>query len=80
MHVEARDKKAEFSGTHRVVLPSGYMDSIDFAVNLYREQLSAVATNLEVQSLKLSTTQKIFRYSLIGLIVWLAPASWMICI
>ena len=74
------DKQAEFSGTHRIVLPSGYMDSIEFAVDLYKEQIADVAANLEVDSLRVSATHRFIRNSLLGLAVWLLPASWMTCL
>ena len=73
------DKQSEFTGTHRIVLPSGYMDSIEFAVDLYKDQLAEVAANLEVDSLRVSATRRFFRYSVLGLAVWLLPASWMTC-
>ena len=74
------DKQPEFTGTHRVVLPKGYMDTIEFAVDLYKDQISDVAANLEVEALEVSVAHRIFRNSMLGLAVWLLPASWTTCI
>jgi hypothetical protein len=71
---------SEYTGTHQVILPSGYLDTIDAAIDLYEDEIMAVAANLKVEGLELSIFQRLVRSMLSGLAIWLAPAGWMICI
>ena len=74
------DSNSDFTGTHRILLPSGYMDSIEFAVDLHRDQIARVAANLDIKSLELTFAQKLIRYGLAILTVWLVPVAWITCI
>ena len=43
----AMDAKPAYTGTHKVVLPAGYLNSIEAAVELHAEQIASVAANLD---------------------------------
>lgn len=71
----------DYSGTHLVLLPSDFMDSIDVAVELNEDAIEAVAANLdEVDGITLKPTQRLLRSGLAGLAIWLVPTIWMICL
>ena len=74
------ESNSEFTGTHRIILPEGYMDSIEFAVELYQDQIADVAANLDVDNLEVSRTNKVLGFSVAAVAIWLLPASWMTCL
>ena len=76
----AMDAKPAYTGTHKVVLPAGYLNSIEAAVELHAEQIASVAANLDCPGLQLSGSQCAFRRGILSLAIWLAPAGWMVCL
>jgi len=71
---------ADFTGTHKVVLPQDFLNSIDAAVDLYEDDIAAVAANLNVSGFKLAFGRRVTRWVTAGFVVWLLPATWSICI
>lgn len=70
----------DYTGTHKVVLPVDYMNSIDAVCELYEDQIAAVGTNLDIPGLRLTLTQRLLRITAGALIVWLIPAIWLTCL
>ncbi len=70
-------EELEFSGNDRIVIPSGYLASIDAAVEMHSEQIDAVAVNLEVASLESSRSRRLLWRGILAVALWLAPAIWM---
>ena len=73
------DRNSEYTGTHKVVLPSGYMNSVEAVFELYDEQLAAVGNDLNCPGLNLTTAQKIIRSGMATLGIWLIQAIWITC-
>jgi len=71
--------KPDYTGTHKVVLPVDYMNSIDAVCELYEDRIAAVGTNLDIPGLRLTVTQRLVRITVVALIVWLIPAIWLTC-
>jgi hypothetical protein len=71
---------ADYTGTHKVVLPADFLNSIDVAVDLYEDDIAAVAANLNVSGFKATVGRGVIRVASAGLIVWLLPVSWSTCI
>jgi len=69
----------EYTGINKVVLPSGYLDSIEAACDFYQDEIAAVAANLDYPGLRLTRIQKALRQILAGLAVWLLPVCWLTC-
>ena len=75
------ESNTEYTGSHVVLLPANYLDSIDAAVELNEEAIDAVAANLDdVQGVTLRPAQRLMRSGLAALAIWLAPAGWMTCL
>lgn len=73
------DATREFTGTHKVVLPADFMNSIEAVCELHEEHISAVGTNLDIPGLQLSSTQRALRLALAGLAIFLIPTIWLTC-
>ncbi len=73
------DGKSDYTGTHKVILPADYMNSIEAVCELHSDQLSAVAMNLDCPGLRLSVAQKLLRLTFAGLCIWLIPGIWLTC-
>jgi hypothetical protein len=71
---------AEYTGTHKVVLPPDFLNSIDVAVELYEDDIAAVAANLNVSGLKTTVSRAVTRVVSAGFIIWLLPVGWSTCI
>jgi hypothetical protein len=71
---------ADYTGTHKVVLPADFLNSIDVAVDLYEDDIAAVAANLNVSGFNATVGRGVIRVASAGLIIWLLPVSWSICI
>jgi hypothetical protein len=71
---------AEYTGTHKVVLPHDFLNSIDVAVELYEDDIAAVAANLNVSGLKTTLGRAVTRVVSAGLIIWLLPVGCSTCI
>ncbi|MFW2403691.1 MAG: hypothetical protein ACN4GT_02915 [Gammaproteobacteria bacterium] len=63
----------EYTGTHKVVLPLDYMNSVEAACDLHEEHIVDVGTNLDIPGLSLSWAQRLRRFTLACLFVWLIP-------
>lgn len=74
------DPETEYKGDDCIVLPTDYMNSVEAAVDLYAEDLAEIAGNLEVQGLKRSLAQAVFRGGFATGILWLVPAVWANCL
>ena len=72
--------ETEYDGDRVVILPKGYLNSVDAAVDLYADDIAAVAANLEVASLRQSGSRRILRSSMLGALLWMLPGAWSICI
>ena len=71
---------ADYTGTHKVVLPPDFLNSIDAAVDLYEDDIAAVAANLNVSGLKSAVGRSVIRFVSTSLGIWLLPAGWATCI
>ena len=69
----------EYRGDKFVLLPKDFLNSVEAAVELHAEQISAVATNLHVRDINLGPGRKFVRRSVWAAVLWLVPALWMIC-
>ena len=72
-------RQDNFTGTHKIVLPANFLQSADAAAELFEEQLDAVSGNLVVQQFEQGPGRRFILYTALGLVVWLAPTTWMIC-
>jgi hypothetical protein len=70
----------DFTGTHKVVLPRDFLNSIDAAVDLYEDDIAAVAANLNVSGFRSHVGRGVFRIAFMGLIIWLLSVAWSTCI
>lgn len=71
---------SQFTGTHKVILPADYLNSIDAAVDIYADEIGAVAANLNVSGMRLTAWQYTKRFAVVILAAWLLPVVWTICI
>jgi hypothetical protein len=71
---------ADYTGTHKVVLPPDFLNSIDAAVDLYEDDIAAVAANLNVSGLKSVAARGVIRLIWTGLLIWLLSVGWSTCI
>lgn len=67
------EANAEYTGTHKVVLPSDFMNSIEAVCDLHEERINEVGTSLDIPGLRLTWSQRLFRLTLVGLMIWLIP-------
>jgi hypothetical protein len=72
--------KPSYTGTHKVVLPAGYLDSIEAAVEVHAERIASVAANLDFPGLPLCTSQRVLRFGIRSVAIWMMPAGWMTCL
>ena len=73
------DDQKEFTGTHAVVLPKDYLQSLEAATELYEDQLASQPGDLTVESLRPDRPWHLFGSLILGLLAWLAPVYWMTC-
>ena len=69
--------KTDFDGGRCVVLPKNYLQSAQAVSEIYEDQLTKVATNLEIDSL--SKKRGFFRGCLLAALLWALPSFWTIC-
>lgn len=69
----------DYTGTHAVVLPKDYLQSLEAASELYEEELSSAVSDLEVDSLAPDRRWHMRFGVTLGALVWLAPACWITC-
>jgi hypothetical protein len=72
--------KTAYTGTHKVVLPVDYLNSIESAIELHAERIASVAVNLDFPGTQNSAFQRVFRCGILSIAVWLVPVGWMICL
>ena len=72
------DGDKEYTGTHKVVLPPDFMNSIEAVCEVHEEHISAVGTNLEIPGLQLTWTQRLLRLAVAVVIVSLIPVIWQV--
>lgn len=72
--------ETDYTGTHKVVLPVDYLNSIDAVCDIYEERITEAAAGLDIPGLRLSTTQKLVRYLVATVCIWLIPAIWLTCL
>lgn len=77
--MRAVSQETEYKGDSLVLLPKDFMNSVEAAVEIHAEQISAVASNLHVRDINLGPRRKFFRRSLLATALWLLPTIWMIC-
>ncbi len=73
------DAKQEFTGTHKVILPADFMNSIEAVCEVHDEHISAVGTNLDIPGLRLTRKQRVLRLAIAGLMIFLVPTIWLTC-
>lgn len=66
----------EYTGTHKVVLPPDFMNSIEAVCEVHDEHISAVGTNLEIPGLRLTWTQRLVRFAIACFFIFLVPVIW----
>ena len=71
---------ADYTGTHKVVLPPDFLNSIDAAVDLYEDDIAAVAANLNVSGLKSVAARGVIRLIGTAVLIWLLSVGWSTCI
>ena len=69
-------EKPDYTGTHKVVLPADFLNSIDAAVELYEEEIAMIAADLNVAGMRARSGHRVLAVT-IGLLIWLLPADWM---
>ena len=70
----------EYTGKHKVILPVGFMNSIEAVCELHEEEMAAIGSDLNCPGLRLSLMQKLTRRTVVGLCIWLIPAIWLTCL
>ena len=66
--------QAEYTGTHKVILPLNYMDSVEAVCDLHEEAISDAALSLDIPGLQTSRTRRFLRLACFALVIWLVPA------
>ena len=72
--------QAEYTGTHKVILPPDYMNSVEAVCDLHEEAIADAALSLDIPGLRTTRKRRVLRISLVALAVWLAPAFWLTCL
>ena len=70
---------SEYRGDRLVLLPKDFMNSVEAAVDLHADQISAVAANLHVRDINLGFGRRLLRKAILAAALWLAPVIWVIC-
>lgn len=73
------DAKHEFTGTHKVILPADFMNSIEAVCEVHEEHIASVGTNLDIPGLRLTWKQRLLRLTVAGLVIFLIPTIWLTC-
>lgn len=74
------DVGKEYTGTHKVILPPDYLNSIDAVCELYEDRITEAGASLDIPGLQLSAGQRAFRWTLAAVAIWLIPAVWLTCL
>ena len=67
----------EFSGDQCVILPKNYLDSAAAVAEIYEDELSAAATNFDVDEM---SRPRFFRGVLMAALLWGLSGVWTVCI
>ncbi|MBT8444925.1 MAG: hypothetical protein HKN81_11295 [Gammaproteobacteria bacterium] len=67
--------EAEYTGTHKVVLPLDYMNSVEAVCDLHEESIAEAALSLDIPELRTSVLQRLLKFSIAGALLWLIPAN-----
>jgi len=70
------DAKTDYTGTHKVVLPTNFLNSVDAAVELYEDDIAGVAADLSVAGMP-SRRRHRFLAFVFGLLIALLPGDWL---
>jgi len=73
-------EEVEFKGNKFVVLPKDFLNSVEAAVEMHADQISAVAANLNVRDINVGFGRRLIRLSVFGALLWLVPVVWMSCV
>ena len=71
--------QADFTGTHAVILPKNYLQSLEAAAELYEDELAEATGDLTVENLRPDRSWHVFGNLILGLAAWLGPVYWMTC-
>jgi len=72
--------KTAYTGTHKVVLPADYLNSIESAVEMHADRIASVAANLDFPGTQNSASQRLMRCGILSIAVWMVPVSWVTCL
>lgn len=68
--------EAEYTGTHKVVLPLNYMNSVEAVCDLHEESIAAAALSLDIPELRTNTLQRLVRFAFAAVLLSLIPVNW----
>ncbi|MGI9343578.1 MAG: hypothetical protein ACR2QV_12070 [Gammaproteobacteria bacterium] len=67
----------DYTGTHKVVLPADYMNSVEAVCDLYEDRIDEAGMSLDnIPGLRLSWSQRLFRFGVFAAVLWLLPMIW----
>ena len=69
--------ETDFDGSECVVIPKNFLQSPQAVSEIYEDDLSKVATNLEVDNL--SRRPGFFQGCLFASLLWALPTFWALC-
>ncbi len=72
--------ESEYNGDQVVVLPTNFLDSVEAAVDIYANEIDAVAVNLKVGDLSNTRSGMFIRQCVLTIFLWTIPVSWMSCL
>ena len=70
--------QTEFNGDACIVLPSDYLKSPKAAAEIYEDELTLVASNLDIDNL--GTAPGFFHGTLFATLIWTIPSVWSVCL
>lgn len=70
----------DYTGTHKVVLPADFMNSLEAVCEVHEEHIVAVGANLDIPGMQVSPTQKFVRFAVAVVGIWLIPVVWLTCL
>ena len=72
--------KPAYTGTHKVVLPADYLNSIESAVEMHADRIASVALNLDFPGSQHGAPQRALRWGILAIAIWIAPVGWVTCL
>lgn len=67
---------ADYTGTHKVVLPLNYMDSVEAVCDLHEDRIAEAALSLDIPELRTTMFQRLVRFAFVAALLWLIPVNW----